>query len=202
LYKKLEERAKAMRANPTEAEKLLWEKLRNKQLGVKFRQQHVINKFIVDFCSIQSALIIEVDGKIHDRQIEEDSERTKILEHEGYSVIRFSNDEILNDIEKVVSTIKKQIEKSPSEAPIPPLGGWGAYEDIKGFCKSATMEEVAGLDYVLTPGRYVGLPDEEDDFDFNERFTQLKAELKRQMLEEERLNARILENLKKVIADE
>ena len=73
------------------------------------------------------------------------------------------------------------------------------YKDVKGFCKSATIEEVAALDYVLTPGRYVGLPDDEDDFDFNERFTRLTAELKKQMREEERLNVQILENLSKVI---
>ncbi|MFQ6611407.1 MAG: DNA methyltransferase, partial [Fidelibacterota bacterium] len=58
------------------------------------------------------------------------------------------------------------------------------------------------LDYVLTPGRYVGLPDEEDDFNFEEQFAQLTAELKEQMREEERLNAQILENLGKVILDE
>ncbi len=74
-----------------------------------------------------------------------------------------------------------------------------AYKDIKGFCKSATVGDVAALDYVLTPGRYVGLPDDEDDFDFNERFTKLTAELKEQMREEERLNTLILENLKKII---
>lgn len=72
------------------------------------------------------------------------------------------------------------------------------YEDIKGFCKSATIEEVKALDYVLTPGRYVGLPDEEDDFDFEERFTQLKAEFMEQLKEEERLNKLILENLEKI----
>ena len=78
----------------------------------------------------------------------------------------------------------------------------GDYEDVKGFCKSATVEEVAALDYVLTPGRYVGLPDNEDDFDFNERFAKLTAELKEQMQEEERLNVQILENLKKVIIND
>lgn len=74
----------------------------------------------------------------------------------------------------------------------------GAYEDIKGFCNSASIERVKELDYVLTPGRYVGLPDDEDDFDFNERFISLKAELEAQLVEEARLNQAILDNLKKV----
>ncbi len=73
----------------------------------------------------------------------------------------------------------------------------GNYEDVKGFCNSALIERVRELDYVLTPGRYVGLPDDEDDFDFNERFTALKAELEEQLKEEERLNLLIAENLKK-----
>ncbi|GAB6888697.1 class I SAM-dependent DNA methyltransferase [Desulfothermus okinawensis JCM 13304] len=73
-----------------------------------------------------------------------------------------------------------------------------SYEDVKGFCKSATIEEVRELDYVLTPGRYVGLPNEEDDFDFEERFTKLKAEFMEQLKEEERLNKLILENLEKI----
>ncbi|KOR29598.1 DNA methyltransferase, partial [Achromatium sp. WMS1] len=77
----------------------------------------------------------------------------------------------------------------------------GGYEDVKGFCKSATVDEVAGLDYVLTPGRYVGLVDEEDDFDFKERFTALKAEFAEQLQEEERLNQLIKENLAKVVID-
>jgi type I restriction enzyme M protein len=72
------------------------------------------------------------------------------------------------------------------------------YEDMKGFCKSATIEEVKELDYVLTPGRYVGLPEEEDDFNFVERFTKLKAEFLEQIKEEERLNRLILENLEKI----
>lgn len=74
----------------------------------------------------------------------------------------------------------------------------GKYEDIKGFCNVATLDRVRELDYVLTPGRYVGLPDEEDDFDFKERFTLLKGEFEAQLVEEARLNALILENLAKV----
>ena len=74
----------------------------------------------------------------------------------------------------------------------------GNYEDVKGFCNSTSIERVKELDYVLTPGRYVGLPDDEDDFDFNERFTSLKAEFEAQLVEEAELNKAILENLKKV----
>ncbi len=77
----------------------------------------------------------------------------------------------------------------------------GGYEDVKGFCKSAAVEEVAGLGYVLTPGRYVGLAEEVDDFDFKERFTALQAEFAEQLQEEERLNKVIAENLAKVVVD-
>ena len=74
----------------------------------------------------------------------------------------------------------------------------GCYEDVAGFCASVSIDKVAELDYVLTPGRYVGLPDEEDDFNFVERFTALKAEFEAQLKEEERLNKLILENFEKI----
>ncbi len=74
----------------------------------------------------------------------------------------------------------------------------GAYEDVKGFCASVPLSEVAAKDYVLTPGRYVGLPDEEEDFDFAERFASLQKEFAAQLEEEKKLNAAILESLGKV----
>ncbi|MBW2100538.1 MAG: SAM-dependent DNA methyltransferase [Deltaproteobacteria bacterium] len=74
----------------------------------------------------------------------------------------------------------------------------GDYEDVKGLCNSTSIEKVRELDYVLTPGRYVGLAVEDDDFDFNERFTKLKAEFEAQLKEEARLNALIKENLRRV----
>ncbi|MDP1785963.1 class I SAM-dependent DNA methyltransferase [Nitrosomonas sp.] len=81
---------------------------------------------------------------------------------------------------------------------IPAQAGIQPYEDIKGFCASVPVERVAELDYVLTPGRYVGLPDEEDDFNFPERFAALKAEFEVQLQEEAKLNQAIVESLGRV----
>lgn len=91
-----------------------------------------------------------------------------------------------NDIKKIADTYHNW--RNPD----------GNYEDVKGFCASATKERVAELDYVLTPGRYVGLAEEEDDFDFAERFTSLKAEFEAQLKEEAELNERIAANLSKI----
>lgn len=77
----------------------------------------------------------------------------------------------------------------------------GEYEDIKGFCNATPIEKVKELDYVLTPGRYVGLEDTEDDFDFNERFSELKSEFEAQLKEEAILNKSILTNLSKIKID-
>lgn len=73
------------------------------------------------------------------------------------------------------------------------------YEDVPGFCKSCTVEEVRGMDYVLTPGRYIGLPEEDDEFDFKQRVAALTIELQQQMLQEYDLNERINENLSKLM---
>jgi len=76
--------------------------------------------------------------------------------------------------------------------------GADGYQDVPGFCKSITLDEIREKDYVLTPGRYIGLAEDEDDFDFTERFTKLKAELDEQMKEEARLNDLIRENLSRL----
>jgi type I restriction enzyme M protein len=78
------------------------------------------------------------------------------------------------------------------------LSSDGEYNDVQGFCKSVSIEEVKALNYVVTPGRFVGLPDDEDDFNFEERFTSMKATLEAQIAEENALNKKIAENLAKI----
>ena len=102
-----------MRKNPTHEESILWEAIKKNQLGVKFRRQHIIDQFIVDFYSIEAQLILEVDGEIHTKQQERDAERTIILQSLGLTVLRFTNDQIKNNLEEVLSTIKKLLSKSP-----------------------------------------------------------------------------------------
>ncbi|MCF6348717.1 MAG: class I tRNA ligase family protein [Flavobacteriaceae bacterium] len=107
------EKAQEMRSNPTPAEDALWQSLKSKNLDVKFRRQHLIDDFIVDFVCLSKKLIIEVDGKVHDSQQEQDQQRTDILNKLGYKVIRFKNEEVIGNIDTVVSTIKKELESAP-----------------------------------------------------------------------------------------
>ncbi len=117
LYAMLLDRAKEMRKNPTAAEAKLWEVLRDKKLESKFRRQHPVYKYIPDFVCIEKNLIIEVDGDIHDYQVDEDAQRQLVLEEKkGFKVIRFTNNEVLNDIESV----KQKIETTLNS---PSLGG-------------------------------------------------------------------------------
>ncbi|WP_366145562.1 class I SAM-dependent DNA methyltransferase [Phaeodactylibacter sp.] len=78
----------------------------------------------------------------------------------------------------------------------------GDYKDIPGFCSSASIEKIKEFEYVLTPGRYIGIPDDDDEFDFNERFLSLKKEFEEQIQEEEKLNEIIIANLKKIKVNE
>jgi len=95
----------------TSAEKIFWEQLKSKKLGVKFRRQHIIDCFIPDFVSLSIKLIIEVDGKIHLKKWREDEERTKRLKMLGYKIIRFKNDEVENKLGEVINEIRANIEK-------------------------------------------------------------------------------------------
>ena len=112
----------------------------------------------------------------------------------GHLINRRTRELSQEDIAKITSTYHNW-RNHPGLTATPQEGN---YEDIAGFCASAPIAKVAELDYVLTPGRYVGLPDDEDDFDFAERFTALKAELEGQLKEEEELNKKIVENLSRI----
>jgi len=113
--------------------------------------------------------------------------------NEGVLINRRTRELTPDDIEKIAGTYHNWRS-------LPPTGGdgGGSYRDIPGFCASAPVKKVKELDYVLTPGRYVGLANDEDDFDFNERFSQLKDEFEEQLKKESALNQKIIENLKKI----
>ena len=102
----LTERARQMRAAPTPAEALLWKKLRKRQLGgLKFRRQHIIHAYIVDFYYPAARLAIEIDGAVHDEQEEYDQEREKILQDFGYQVVRFKNADVEKNLDLIVAGI-------------------------------------------------------------------------------------------------
>jgi very-short-patch-repair endonuclease len=106
------ERAKELRREMTPAEKLLWQEVRAKKLGVRFRRQQIIQGFIVDFYCHKAALVVEVDGDIHDLQQEEDARREKVLTEMGLRVARFGNDEVMKNLSVVVGKIKEMISIS------------------------------------------------------------------------------------------
>jgi very-short-patch-repair endonuclease len=98
-------RAIELRKESTAAEQRLWSKIRNDQLGITFRRQHAIGKYIADFCSPKAKLIIELDGSQHLEQSEYDAERTAYLESKGYKVLRFWNNDVMKDMESVIRAI-------------------------------------------------------------------------------------------------
>jgi Type I restriction-modification system methyltransferase subunit len=105
----------------------------------------------------------------------------------GYLINRRTKDFTDEDIAKIAETYHYWHNKNDN------------YEDVPGFCKSVSLDEIRVKDYVLTPGRYIGLPEDEDDFDFAERFEKLRAELETQMKEEAALNQAIIANLNKLV---
>ena len=104
--------ASDLRKNMTRSEKVLWKELRKRKLeGFKFRRQHPIAVFVVDFFCYDAMLVIEVDGNVHESsyQMERDIERTKILNDFGIRELRFKNEDIFNNIEEVVTEIKRNL---------------------------------------------------------------------------------------------
>lgn len=119
-----------LKANATQAEKIMWEHLRNKKTGYKIRRQHIIDDFITDFVCLSKKLVIEIDGKIHLKQKEYDELRKLKLNELEYEVIRFTNEEVFANPELVASKIKNFLEtkadlQSDEAQNSPPLEGSG-----------------------------------------------------------------------------
>ena len=113
----LEQKAKEMRENMTESETVLWEALKSKHIGDKFRRQHIIGNFIADFVCLSKRLVIEVDGGYHtdDTQQGLDEGRAEELKQLGFEVIRFTNEEVLNNLDKVIHQITEKLSSLPNQ---------------------------------------------------------------------------------------
>ncbi len=108
------QRARHLRHRQTTAEALLWRALRNRILAHwKFRRQHPIDRFVVDFVCLEGKLVVELDGATHstDQQLRQDTERTYIIEKCGYHVIRFTNAEVYENLNGVLETILAELEQ-------------------------------------------------------------------------------------------
>ena len=105
-----------LRKELTPAERKLWSRIRNDQLGVTFRRQHAVGNYIPDFCSPKAKLIIELDGSQHLEQEAYDQARTKYFASLGYNVIRFWNNDVMNRTEEVLLTITYALEKQSGKA--------------------------------------------------------------------------------------
>ncbi|MGD0828534.1 MAG: endonuclease domain-containing protein [Desulfobaccales bacterium] len=119
-----------MRKRLTDAERLLWRHLRNRELdGWKFRWQYPVGSFIVDFICVEKNLVIEVDGGPHAETEEQDIQRSTYLNRMGYRVFRFWNNQVMQETEEVLEAILAILantdQNSPSPQPSPPRGGEG-----------------------------------------------------------------------------
>ncbi|QHS57901.1 DUF559 domain-containing protein [Mucilaginibacter sp. 14171R-50] len=109
----MKENSKDNRQNPTEAEGLLWQLLRNNQIGYKIRRQHAIDGYIADFVCLPKGLVIEIDGGYHNITKDQDEVRTRVLNDEGFDVIRFTNEEVLQNTHNVIEKIKETLHNQP-----------------------------------------------------------------------------------------
>lgn len=121
-YKILKDFVKSNRQELTYPEKIIWNLLRRNNLGFKFRRQHAIADYIVDFISLELKLVIEIDGESHNYSKEYDDLRTEILNSTGYKVIRFTNDEVVAQGNFVESQIRSQVEECKTSLRLSPKG--------------------------------------------------------------------------------
>ena len=245
----LVKQAQEMRKNSTPAEEVMWEILRDRRfLEMKFRRQHQFGDYIVDFYCHEKRLVVELDGPVHSshERAKVDQKRDGYLRSQGLNVVRFRNEDLLNNPESVLQRLAESVtDSSPAgrgqEVRVNrfrdrrgetlfidarKLGvmadrthreltneditrisrtyhAWrgekdaGKYEDIPGFCRSATLDEIRKHGHVLTPGRYVGAEAQEDDGEsFDDKMRRLTEKLEEQFTESANLERAIRANLK------
>ena len=105
--------ARSLRAEMTDAEKKLWQSIRQIQLGVRFRRQHPIERFIADFACLDPKVVIEIDGGQHAENVSRDEDRTMVIESHGFKVLRFWNNEVLQNLEGVLQVIAQKLAPHP-----------------------------------------------------------------------------------------
>ena len=155
-YPTLKKRAAEMRANPTEAENILWNALSEQKLGYKIRRQHIVSQYILDFAYLDCRLAIELDGGYHNTEDQQydDAVRTKNLESLGWHVLRIKNEEVFNDIETVLAQIKAAIQTATANTTTDtsPLGECGAGRLAKRL--TGSLGDAAGHSFY--PGKNLG----------------------------------------------
>ena len=184
------ENAKEHRKNPTDAEAIMWELVRDHRMGCHFRRQHAIDNFIVDFVCLKKRLVIEVDGGIHSNpeNIEKDKIRTERLLELGFSEIRFTNEEVINKTDEVAEKIVKELDSK-----VLPFG-----EDLGGVRMKIIVEifttrpdTLWGATYMVLAPEHpliskITAPDNKTAVDIYKDNAKHKSDLERQQLEKEK----------------
>lgn len=133
--------ARVLRSGATHAERVLWDYLRDENLGVKFRRQSIIRGYIADFYSPKVHIVVEVDGPIHNGRGQYDEKRDAVMKEIGIETLRFSNFEVLNEMETVISTIRNRIQARLTER-ITPFHGPIPQEKLKQWMNHAHLQKV------------------------------------------------------------
>ena len=120
------DKARNLRSASTDAERALWTRLRGRRLGdFKFRRQYPVSGFIVDFACLESHVVVELDGSQHFETSDYDTRRTTVLQKSGFRVIRFWDNDVLKELERVLEEILRQLQAPPSPQPSPASGRGG-----------------------------------------------------------------------------
>jgi leucyl-tRNA synthetase len=180
----LKDFAKENRKNQTPAEEALWQEVRNQKLGHKIRRQHSIGVFIADFVCLDKRLVIEIDGEYHKENAQYDEARTEYLKAEGFSVIRFSNDEVIKNIQSVLNKIKTLLDTAPSiaTASLSPGEGQGEAHTLTVF--TTRPDTIFGVDFMVVAPEHdivkeITTAEQKNDIDQYLKYVESRSEVDR-----------------------